>query len=154
MPKAPNSPKAPKPKKETPYAFVLEELAPLAPYTKPMFGALAIYSGEKILFILRKKDPPNPDNGIWMATTAEHHASLQQDLPSMRSIEIFGPGPTGWQNIPEDDIRFEEDAFKAIALAIKRDPRIGKIPARKRTKAKTAKAAVKKAKPKTKSKKK
>ena len=149
MPKAPKAPKAPKPRKEIPYAFVLEELAPLEPYTKPMFGALAIYSGEKILFILRRKDPPNPDNGIWMATIGEHHASLQKDLPSMRSIEIFGPGPTGWQNIPEDDIRFEEDAFRAITLAIKRDPRIGKVPARKRPKKKLVTKA--KEKPKKKS---
>jgi hypothetical protein len=141
MPKQAKAPKTPQPRKEVPYAFVLEELAPLEPYTKPMFGALAIYAGEQILFILRKKDPPNPDNGIWMATFAEHHDSLRKELPSMRSIEVFGPGPTNWQNIPEEDLRFEEDAFRAVALALKGDPRIGKVPARKRPKQKAAKAA-------------
>jgi hypothetical protein len=146
MSRQPKAPKAPKPKKEIPYAFVLEELAPLEPYTKPMFGALAIYAGEQILFILRKKDPPNPDNGIWMATFAEHHDSLRKELPSMRSIEIFGPGPTNWQNIPEEDLRFEEDAFRAIALAIKRDSRIGKVPARKRPKKRAASKSRKKSK--------
>lgn len=130
--------KEPKAKRETPYAFVIEELAPLKPYTKLMFGSTAVYSGDKILFILRKKDPPNIDNGIWIATTAEHHASLRKDLPSMQSIEMFGPGPTGWQNLPDQNLRFEEDAFRAIAIALKKDPRIGKVPASKRPKKKKA----------------
>lgn len=128
--------KKPKPKKEIPFLFMLEELAPLEPYTKPMFGCTSIYSGDKILFILRKREDSKKDNGIWIATTAEHHSSLKKDLPSMRSIEMFGPGPTGWQNLPESSSRFEEDAFKACAIALKHDPRIGKIPARKRPKKK------------------
>lgn len=127
---------ATKPKKPIPFDFVLEELAALKPYTKPMFGCTGVYSGEKILFILRKKGEPANDDGLWIATTAEHHASLQKDLPSMRSIELFGPGPTGWQNIPANELRFEEDVFRAIALALKKDPRIGKVPKSRRPRAK------------------
>ncbi|MGZ3696438.1 MAG: hypothetical protein ACXVBL_19320 [Bdellovibrionota bacterium] len=128
------NPKPAKPKKEIPFAFVLEELAPLMPYTKPMFGCTAVYSGEKILFILRKREKPLSDDGIWIATTPEHYASLKKDLPSIRSIEIFGPGPTGWQNIPAQSVQFEEDALRAVALALKKDPRIGKVPAGKKPK--------------------
>jgi hypothetical protein len=132
------------PKKTIPFSFVIEELAPLNPYTKPMFGWTAVYGGDKILFILGKKETADPDNGIWIATTAEHHASLKKDLPSMQSIERFGPGPTGWQKIPESSPRFEEDAFRAIAIALKGDPRIGKVPARKRPKAKSIKTVARK----------
>lgn len=126
----------PKPKKPIPYVFVLEELAELEPYTKPMFGCTAVYVGEKIVVILRRREDFPDDNGIWLATAPEHHASLQAELPSMRSLRLFGPGPTGWQNIPEESSTFEEEAFRVCALVRKGDPRIGKVPARKRPKKK------------------
>jgi hypothetical protein len=132
-------PKEPKPKRTIPFAFVLEELGALEPYTKPMFGCTAIYSGEKILFILRQKNDFPNDSGIWVATFPEHHESLRKELPSLRSLEMFGPGPTSWQNIPEQSDSFEEEALHACALALKNDPRIGKVPARKRPKKKSEK---------------
>lgn len=121
--------------KKPPYEFVMEELSDLPIYTKPMFGCLAVYLDEKIVFILRQKKN-DIDNGIWLATIGEHHASLQKDFPSMRSIEIFGPGPTGWQVLPEESEDFEEAALRACKFVRARDPRIGKIPKKKKVVAK------------------
>jgi hypothetical protein len=84
-----------KAKKPIPFEFVLEALARAKPYTKPMFGCTSVYVGEKIMLILRDRPEPAPDRGVWVATTTEHHAGLRRDLPSLRSIELFGPGPTG-----------------------------------------------------------
>jgi hypothetical protein len=127
-------------KKATPFPFVLEALAEAAPYTKPMFGALGVYVDEKIVFILREKDSYTEDNGVWVATTGEHHARLQALFPSIRSIYMFGPGPTGWQNIPVDAVDFEESVLAACELVLKRDPSIGKVPKKKKVKAVRAKA--------------
>jgi hypothetical protein len=117
-----------KTKAPRPFEFVLDELEDLDPMTKPMFGALAVYVRDAIVLILRDRPKSPRDNGVWLATTAEHHASLKRDFPSMRSIEVFGPGPTGWQVLPSDAADFEEAALKACELIKKSDPRIGKIP--------------------------
>jgi hypothetical protein len=141
MRKRPEKDSPPKLKRKLPYAFVLEELAHLQPNTRPMFGCTAIYLGDKIVFILREREAHADDNGVWIATTSEHHASLQKDFPSMRSIRLFGTdGPSGWQNLPADCDDFEESVLKACALVEKGDPRIGKIP--KGRKKKPAKSPV------------
>jgi hypothetical protein len=128
MPKAFRDPFAVKPKKAVPYAFVLEALETLRPRTNPMFGCLAVYVGPKIVLILREKHG-SADNGVWLATTREHHESLRADFPSMRSIGVLGGGrETGWQILPADAPDFEEAALRACELVIARDPRIGKVP--------------------------
>jgi hypothetical protein len=116
--------------KKVPFDFVLEELAALEPWTRPMFGCTAVYVAEKIVFILRagKKDD---DNGVWVATTKEHHGTLRRELPNLRSITVFGVGETGWQVLPNDADDFEESVLRACALVRAADPRIGKIPKRK-----------------------
>jgi hypothetical protein len=119
-----------------PFAFVLDELAPLAPVTRPLFGCLAVYIGNKIVLALRRKEAETADNGVWVATTAEHHESLRGELPSLRSIELFGPGPSGWQVLPEQAADFELEVQRACALILHRDPRIGKIPKPKKGKSK------------------
>ena len=120
-----------KPRKTFPHAFVLEALAELEPRTNPMFGCLAVYVGDKIVLVLRDKHPPDADNGVWLATTVEHHASLQREFPSMRSIKVFGKPVTGWQVLPASAEDFEEAALHACELVIARDPRIGKVPKKK-----------------------
>ncbi len=115
-------------RKPAPFEFVFDELDGLDVNTKPMFGCLGMYVGNKIVFIQRLKDSPPEDNGIWLATTTEHHASLKTDFPNMRSITIFGPGPTGWQLLPQDAEDFESSVAHACELIRAGDPRIGKIP--------------------------
>ncbi len=116
--------------KVVPFAFVLDEIATLDPVTRPMFGCTAVYAGERIVFILRARG--SVDDGVWIATTAEHHASLRRELPSMRSIAVFGPGESGWQVIPAGGDDFEAEVLRACAMARAGDVRVGKVPATKR----------------------
>jgi hypothetical protein len=122
---------AAKPRKAIPHAFVLEALSTLSPWTRPMFGCLAVYVGEKIVLILRDKPGKSTDNGVWLATTREHHQSLQQEFPNMRSIQALGKTVTGWQILPAESPDFEEAAQRACELILARDPRIGKVPGAK-----------------------
>jgi hypothetical protein len=119
-------------RKTVPFEFVLDALAPVEPTTRPMFGCLAIYVGPKIVLILRDKPGPHPDNGVWLATTIEHHESLGVEFPHMRSIGVLGAAVTGWQLLPVDAPDFEESALRACDLVLARDPRIGKIPKSKK----------------------
>ena len=120
-------------RKKIPYEFVLDALAGLSPWTRPMFGCLAVYMDDKIVLILREKPAPSPDNGVWLATTVEHHDSLRREFPHMRSIEVLGKDVTGWQVLPGDAPDFEESALHACDLVLARDPRIGKVPKSRKT---------------------
>jgi hypothetical protein len=123
--------------KKPPFDFVLGELEALAPWTRPMFGCHAVYVEEKIVLILRDKGKPACDDGVWVATTAEHHASLRRELPSLRSISVLaGGGTTGWQVLPAEAGDFEESVLRACAMIRAGDARIGKIPKSRRPKAK------------------
>ena len=126
-----------------PFAWVLDELAALDPTTRPMFGCTAVYARGKIVFILRQKGVA-PDDGVWLATTHDHHAALRRDLPSMRSITVFGSGDTGWQVLPAEADAFEEEVLRACALVRADDPRIGKVPKPKSRAKKTAKKSARK----------
>jgi hypothetical protein len=118
----------PKNRKSVPHEFVLEAIAPLNPRTKPLFSCLGVYIGEKIVFALRDKPEHPDDNGLWLATTPDHHESLRREFPHMRSIRVFGTPVTGWQILPADAPDFEESALRACELIAARDPRIGKVP--------------------------
>jgi hypothetical protein len=133
-----------KPRKALPHEFVLDAIAALSPRTNPMFGCLAVYVGNKIVLILRDKPEPDADNGVWLATTEEHHESLRREFPNMRSIQVFRNKVTGWQVLPVDAPDFEEAALRACELIVARDPRIGKVPKLRRTSESAAKAQRKK----------
>jgi hypothetical protein len=120
-----------KPRSRVPHAFVLDALEPIGPVTKPMFGCLAVYVKEKIVLILRDHRDHPADNGVWLATTAEHHDSLRREFPDMRSIQLFGTPVTSWQVLPSDAGNFEESALHACELVLARDSRIGKVPGRR-----------------------
>ena len=125
-------------KKAPSFSFILDELAEsnVAPLlrTRPMFGCHAVYLGEKIVFILRKKGKAEAlrDDGIWVASTPEYVEGLQRTFPALRPIELFKSrgrkGFSGWLNLPEEDEGFEETALALCRMVINKDPRIGKIP--------------------------
>jgi hypothetical protein len=123
-------------RKTVPHEFVLDAIASLSPETRPLFSCLAVYVKDKILFALRdKRDQTADDDGMWLATTVEHHASLRRDFPSMRSIRVLGKKVTGWQVLPADAPDFEESALRACEFILAGDQRIGKVPASRRTSA-------------------
>jgi len=120
-------------RKLVPHEFVLEALNALSPHTRPMFGCLAIYVGDKIVLVLRDKRDNAADNGVWLATTQAHHESLRCEFPNMRSIQVLGKEVTGWQVLPVDAPDFEAAALRACELIVAGDPRIGKLPGARRT---------------------
>jgi hypothetical protein len=121
-----------KPSKKLPFDFVLEELALLGPWTRPMFGCHAVYVEDKIVFVLRQKGNPKCDDGVWIATTLEQHETLRAEMPSLRSISVLAGGSvTGWQVLPAEAEDFEESVLRACALVCKGDARIGKVPKRR-----------------------
>jgi hypothetical protein len=114
--------------KTPPHEFVLDAIRLASPATRPMFGCLAVYIDEKIVFVLRDKESSAVDNGVWLATTQEHHESLRREFPHMRSIRVLAKEVTGWQVLPVDAPDFEEAALRACELVLAGDPRIGKVP--------------------------
>jgi len=122
-----------KPAAKLPFDFVLQELAELEPFTRPMFGCHSVYVEDKIVFILRDRGKPRQDDGVWIATTEEHHASLRRELPSLRSIQVLAGGRvTGWQMLPADADDFEESVLRACAMVVAGDGRIGKVPSKRK----------------------
>lgn len=137
-----------------PFPFIFEELADVMTEVKPMFGAWGLYRDDRIVLILRDKPTATEDNGAWIPTLHEHHESLRRDFPSLRSLHMFGPGETEWQNLPSDDDEFEILALRLCRMIRDRDPRIGKIPASRKirnrkqpTKSKTSRKVKAQAKP-------
>jgi hypothetical protein len=132
-----------KQRKPVPYEFVLDAIAPLSPETRSMFGCLAVYVGDKIVLILRDRSDETDDNGVWLATTEEHHQSLRREFSNMRSIRLFGKEVTGWQVLPADAQDFEAAALRACDLVLAGDPRIGKVPGARRASGSGAKKTAK-----------
>lgn len=117
-----------------PFDFVLEKLSRCSPIVRPMFGCHAVYVAEKIVLILRSKDSDIHDNGVWLATSHEHHESLKKMFPNMRSIRLFGSRTSSWQNLPANESDFEESVTTACEMVLKNDARIGRTPKPKRRK--------------------
>jgi hypothetical protein len=93
-----------------------------------MFGCLAVYVEDKIVLILRDKPDKTADNGVWLATAAEHHQSRRHQFPNMRSIKVFKKRSQAGKSFP-DAPDFEEAALRACDFIAARDPQIGKVPA-------------------------
>ena len=123
-------------KKKTtlPYDFVLDRLQHLNPFIRPMFGCYAVYINEKLVLILRDRADHVDDNGVWIATSQEHHDELRQMFPSMRSVRLLGSRPTAWQNLPSSADDFESSVLDACDLILKNDRRIGKVPKKRKAK--------------------
>jgi hypothetical protein len=130
-----------KPRKPIPHGFVLDALMAARPVTRPMFGCLAVYVEDKIVMALRDKEKNTDDNGVWLATTPEHHESLRGEFPNMRSIRLLGKNVTGWQILPADAPDFQEAALRVCELIVARDRRIGKVPGTRRPKSDSKDAA-------------
>ena len=97
-----------------------------------MFGCVAVYVEDKIVFALRDKPSYPCDNGVWLATTRDYHASLREEFPHMRSIGVLGKEVSGWQLFPVDAADFEESVTRACELVCAGEERIGKIPSAKK----------------------
>ncbi len=96
----------------------------------------AIYSGAKLLLMLRERDNEPEMNGIWIATARGEQESLKKELPALRTFSGLKEKDSGagWQLISPEADDFEETAIRVCELIARRDPRIGKIPPLKKRK--------------------
>jgi hypothetical protein len=124
--------------KKIPFEFILDYLVQLNPVVKPMFGAYAIYIGDKIMLILRDSDSHTESNGVWIATEAEYHSGLRNEIPGLISIDVLseGKGETNWQMISKYSDDFEASAIKICDMINRKDIRIGRVPQKKKKRAK------------------
>ena len=88
-------------------------------------AALRSMLRKKIVFALRNRK--DRDDGVWVATTKEHHASLRRELPNLRSISMFASARRDGRCFPPT-LRTSRGVLLACALVRARDPRIGKVP--------------------------
>lgn len=108
-----------------PHDFVLSLLAPLQPVTKPLFGCTAVYVGQMLVLVLRDRNDEPSSNGVWVATSAQHRASLRAEVPSLTDIGVLSPGKTAWQMIPVGSPHFEAEVSAVCAMVLGRDRRVG-----------------------------
>lgn len=128
-------PRAAKPKKTPPHMFVVDALAPLSPEVRRMFSGFAVYIGESIVLMLREHTKSPRDNGVWLVLsdgTDPKNPKLKREFPSLRQIELLGGKIEHWLVIPSDSPGFESEALHACDLLLRRDPRIGRVPASRR----------------------
>ena len=116
--------------REIPFDFILDYLLRLETTVKPFFGMTSIYTGQKLLLLLRDRQNEPEMNGIWVPTTREGLESLKAELPSLR--QIYGLGNTKksavpWLVLPPDAPDFERAAITLCDLIVHRDPRIGRL---------------------------
>lgn len=113
------------------HAWLWEPLETDATYVRrAMFGAQAVYlEGLMMLCFCAGEEPWR---GVLVCTSREHHAALRADFPVLAPHSILPK----WLYLPESADTFERDAAALVALARRRDPRIGIAPqTRKRRRA-------------------
>ena len=100
-----------------------------------MFSGFAIYSGDRLLMLLRDHPKSPQDNGIWLVLSEgadPADESLRQDFPSIRPIELLRSKIGHWLLLPSDDAAFELLALRACDLILRHDPRLGRVPQSRR----------------------
>ena len=101
-------------RKAVPHRFVLDALADVNPTTRAMFGSLAVYVREKIVFILRDRSVDPHANGVWVAVSMEFQESFLADLPNAGPVHIMGKDISGWRLLTVNSEDFEESALHAL----------------------------------------
>ncbi len=122
-------------KLKVPHAFVLEALASLRPEVRRLFSGFAIYSGDRLLLMLRDQVKSPRDNGVWLVLSEGTDAgdeSLRRDFPPIRPVELVRSKISHWLVLPSDDADFELLALRACDFILRRDPRLGRIPKSRR----------------------
>jgi hypothetical protein len=114
-------------RKKVPFDFILDELAPIRPVVKQMFGFTYLYLAEKLLFGLREQIGRPNTNGIWIFTEAEHLDSLRREFPLLSRQYFWKSGNKGWVVLTSKNEHFEEYAYKACELALRGDRRLGRV---------------------------
>jgi hypothetical protein len=113
-------------KQSMPFDFLLDEL-PASIIVKPAIGMFYIYFNGRIVLIFRKTNKNPQHNGIWIATTREHHNSLMAEVPAISPFELDEGIDTAWLLLSHRHDDFESAAVRICRLVSGKDPRIGKV---------------------------
>lgn len=116
-------------KRQAPFQFVLDELLPIRPVIKQMFGFTYVYLDVKLLLSLRDSVKQPQYNGVWLYTQAEHIESLRREFPQLprRYFWKSGKSGSGWVILASKVEEFEEYALRACELILRGDQRIGRV---------------------------
>jgi hypothetical protein len=116
-------------KRHTRFQFVLDELQPLRPAVRQMFGFTYVYLGERLLLSLRESLRQPRYNGVWLYTEAAHIESLRREFPLLprRSFWKSSKSGSGWVILAAATEGFEEHVFRACELILNGDRRIGRL---------------------------
>jgi hypothetical protein len=106
-----------------PYAWLWEPLEADASFVlRPMFGTRAAYLDGKLVLCFSAGE--EPWRGVLVCTDHAHHASLTADFPSLSPHPVLPK----WLYLAETSGDFERAAERLVALAKRRDPRLGVVP--------------------------
>ncbi len=73
-------------------------------------------------------DGKEPWNGLMVCVAREHHAAILGEYPQLVSHPVLGK----WLYLSRSNSEFETLAIELVALARKRDPRLGVEPQRRK----------------------
>ncbi len=115
------------PKPVHPYAWLWEPLETAPSFVlRAMFGTKAVYLEGKLIFCFSAKT--EPWRGILICTSRVHQPALLAEFPALAPHPILSK----WLYLPETADAFERIGQRLVALAKRRDPRIGIVPPAKR----------------------
>jgi hypothetical protein len=109
-----------KPKRVHPYQWLWEPLEADPTFVlRPMFGGRAAYlDGRLMLYFTAGQEPWR---GVLVCTDHGHHAALIAEFPDLSPHPVLPK----WLYLAESADRFEPVAERLVALAKRRDPRLG-----------------------------
>ena len=113
----------------SPFQFVLDELSPIRPTTRRLFGFTYVYLGEKLLLSLRDSIKQPQYNGVWLYTDAEHIESLRREFPQLprRYFWRSKRSGSGWVILSCEQEEFEEYVLRACEMILGGDQRLGRV---------------------------
>jgi len=114
-------------RRQDPFPFVLQELLPVRPVVKRMFGFTHVYLGERLLCSLRDSAKHSGTNGMWLYTTVEHLESLGREFPDLPRRYLWHSGKNAWVILASRLEGFEEYAYAACELILRGDRRVGRV---------------------------
>lgn len=110
-----------------PFPFIIDELQPLRPTLRSVFGFTHVYLEDRLLFSLRDATTQTGSNGMWLYTTTEHADTLAREFPDLPRRQIWRSGKKAWIILASRLEDFEKHAFKACELILRGDQRIGRL---------------------------
>lgn len=89
---------------------------------RSMFGAKAAYLDGKLMLCFTHGE--EPWHGVLVCTEHAHHASLVAELPDLAPHPVLPK----WLYLSAETDAFDRSAARLVALARRRDPRLGVMP--------------------------